>query len=226
MEVMPVFEVQSSKCKVQSLVRGYTLIELLIVIAIFGITISIVTASYLTFERNQRFKNAASQLKTDLRFTQNKALTGDKSQARCLLPGSVLVGWYVAVQYGVSANSYSIYSDCGTLNSDGTVSSEVVNALSPDPRVLPRDVWICDVTDSGLSKSPGVYVFFQTIQLQAVFFQISPTLPPFMNGAVLKSTNLTGPVEIFLQSSSTSCHGAGTYKVVIQPTGEVNEAKL
>lgn len=206
---------------------GYTLIELLIVIAIFGITISIVTASYLTFERNQRFKNAALQLKSDLRYTQNKALTGDKSQASCLRPGAVLVGWYLAVSYDASSGGgYSIYSDCGILNSDNTVSSEVVDALSPEPRVLPRDVRICDVTDNGVSKNPGVNVFFQTILPQAVFFQIGSSLPPFMNSAVLKSTTLSGPVEVYLQSSTTTCHGVGTYRVIIQTTGEINEAKL
>ena len=216
------FEILNSKF-LFALRKGYTLIELLIVIAIFGITISIVTASYLTFERSQRFKNAATQLKSDIRYAQNKALTGDKSQPACLASNKVLVGWYVSLSPEAGASGgYSIYSDCQ--NSDNM--QETVEALAPNPRTLPRDVTICDVTDSGISKSSGISVFFQTISPQAVFFQISPSFPPFMNGSVLKSTALTGPVEIFLQSSTTACHGAGTYKVVIQRTGEINEGKL
>src|SRR3990167_7502376 len=57
---------------------GFTLIELLIVITLFAITSSLITASYITFEKNQRIRNAAQTLKNDLRFTQNKSLAGDK----------------------------------------------------------------------------------------------------------------------------------------------------
>src|SRR3990167_10709224 len=69
---------------------GFTLIELLIVISIFGLTASLITASYLTFERNQRLKAAAQKIKTDVRFTQNKALTGDKGLGSdpCVTPNT------------------------------------------------------------------------------------------------------------------------------------------
>src|SRR3990167_2041470 len=58
--------------------RGFTLIELLVVITLFAITSTLITASYTTFERNQRIRNAAQTLKNDLRLVQNKALAGDK----------------------------------------------------------------------------------------------------------------------------------------------------
>ena len=47
---------------------GFTLIELLVVITISAMVMGLTTASYLTYERNQKLKNAAATLKTDLRF--------------------------------------------------------------------------------------------------------------------------------------------------------------
>ena len=72
--------------------KGFTLIELLVVITLFAITSTLITASYLTFEKNQRIKSAAQTLKNDLRFAQNKALAGDKGANREFPGTSTLIG--------------------------------------------------------------------------------------------------------------------------------------
>src|SRR3989338_10011742 len=84
-----------------SIKKGFTFIELLVVITIFGLTASLVTASYLTFERNQRLKNAALTLKNELRLIQNRALSGDKAPPSdpesCYSKEGILVGWYLKI---------------------------------------------------------------------------------------------------------------------------------
>ena len=75
--------------------HGFTLIELLVVITLFGIVSTLITASYTTFERNQRIRNATQTLKNDLRLVQNKALAGDKGANSECPVASTLVGWYV-----------------------------------------------------------------------------------------------------------------------------------
>lgn len=59
--------------------KGFSLIELLISITIFGILVGIGMASYNEFNKTQTLKQAALNLKNDLRVAQNKALSGEKT---------------------------------------------------------------------------------------------------------------------------------------------------
>lgn len=195
--------------------KGYTLIELLVVIAIFGITISIITASYVTFERNSRFRNASTQLKNDIRFVQNKALSGDKSANACLQQGAVLAGWFISV---ASGSSYTVNSDCR--NSAGEEVIDLVKTVQ-----LPRNVTICAI--SNITGSSGLNVFYQPISPTAYAFTNQAT-PPFFNTgtANFKVAPVSMPIYIYLSNVTGTCQTSGTYFVSVQSTGEVNEGKL
>lgn len=216
---MPDKKVKSPKSKVRSYFFGYSLIELLIVISIFGITVSLVTASYLTFERNQRFKNAALQIKSDIRYAQNKAVAGDKSLSGCLASSTTLLGWYVNIVK--DASSYSLYSDCR----DAT-GTEVVAQLNGKSLTLPVGVTICSV-QVGSAERTNINVLFQPLTAAGTFHTGSPTTPAFFNAdGVTFKAQLSGSAEIYLKNASSACFDSGTYKVVVQPNGEVNEVKL
>lgn len=58
--------------------RGYTLIELLVVIAILGILVALAAPNLKTTYNMYKLKGAVSQLATDLRYTQQLALTTGK----------------------------------------------------------------------------------------------------------------------------------------------------
>src|SRR3989339_1835177 len=93
--------------------HGFGLIEFMIVITVFGIAVSAITASYLSFERNQRLKSAAQTLKGDIRLIQNKAVSGDKGTESDCLQGSEnwpLVGWYINITE--NSDSYSLAGSC------------------------------------------------------------------------------------------------------------------
>lgn len=58
--------------------QGYTLIELLVIFTIIGILSTVGIASYNGFNQRQTLKQAALNLKNDLRVAQNKAMAGEK----------------------------------------------------------------------------------------------------------------------------------------------------
>lgn len=85
---------------------GYTLIELLVGISVIGIIFGIGFASYREFSRRQVLAQAASNLRSNLRLAQQKALAGEKPTG-CT---ETLLGYTVSV----TSSSYSVYADCTT----------------------------------------------------------------------------------------------------------------
>lgn len=201
---------------------GYSLIELLIVIAIFGITISLVTASYLTFERNQRFKNAALQLKSDIRYAQNLAVTGEKgADSEPICPkdtAHALGGWYLRLTQP-NATSYELSGMCLTKDASGNITGQSI--FGTKTLILPRGVRV-----SGISSGPSTSIFFQPLGQDAIFTTTTPSsVSPstFFNAdGTWRASTSSAPLTITLNSTSAS----GTYNVIVQSTGEVNETKL
>lgn len=91
---MPIFRLQTSDFRLQTsifrrffprsrskkyLLSGFTLIELLIVVSIIGILSTVVLANYNSFGTRQSVKNAAAQLKSEIRKYQNFAISGQKT---------------------------------------------------------------------------------------------------------------------------------------------------
>lgn len=217
---MPVFK-EISDLKFQTWkffsFRGYTLIELLLVIAIFGITISLVTASYLTFERNQRFRNAALQIKGDLRYAQNKALSGDKSSVKCTIDGYTLAGWYVRFNTG-DPTSYYLNSDCKN-------TSGVEEPDAPVRVDMPAGVEICEIK-AGSNIRTDVNVFFQPISVVGTFHLVSLPTPPFFDASGNLKVSENSPLSVYLKLSNGVCGDPDTYQVIIESTGEINEVRL
>lgn len=63
--------------------KGFTLIELLIVISVLGLLLGIGLASFNTFNRRERLRQAGLTLKSTLRFAQTKAISVDKPMSGC-----------------------------------------------------------------------------------------------------------------------------------------------
>lgn len=83
---------------------GFTLIEVIIVIAITGIVFAGGIVNFRDFDRRQSLSQAATTLKRDLDLARTKAFTSEKTTG-CT---NTLVGWRVAF----SAGSYSLIADC------------------------------------------------------------------------------------------------------------------
>lgn len=67
--------------------KGFTLVELLIVSTIMGILFSVGLAGYNNFNRRRIVREAALELLNNLRFAQEKALNGEKPSGCSLLNG-------------------------------------------------------------------------------------------------------------------------------------------
>ena len=105
--------------------RGYTLIELLIVISIMGLIIVGGYAGFRDFSRRQALTGQARMVEADLRQAQQKALAGDKGGC-----SGVLAGY----QFAVSGSSYSVTPVCSVANGlakDVPLSAGYTLALAP-----------------------------------------------------------------------------------------------
>lgn len=99
--------------------RGVTLIELLIVVGIIAVTSGMSMVGYNRFQENQSVRVAAAQLSTDLRQTQQKALSGEKPSGWCT--SGTLASWRLIF---ISTTQYDLRSVCSdaTTRTDKTVS--------------------------------------------------------------------------------------------------------
>jgi prepilin-type N-terminal cleavage/methylation domain-containing protein len=88
---------------------GFTILELIIGIAILGLTFTIGTAKYLEFNKTQTLKSAVLEMKNNLRDIQAKANAGVKPSGSSGCTGD-LVGY--VVHYS-STTQYQVYADCG-----------------------------------------------------------------------------------------------------------------
>lgn len=202
------------------LTSGFSLIEVIVVIALFAITSIVVTTSYIGFEGRERLKNAALQLKSDLRFVQSKAQSGDKGLAAstCATVDS-LVGWYVT--FSLTGTTYTYAGDCLT-RSDGITDT----AFASSTAKLPTDVTISALEYNGLPVNNGVLtILFKPLDYSVLFYSAAVPVPNFTNDTTkLLETGLSGAspdeVTITLQNSN------GDYQVKINRSGEVHEVRI
>ena len=208
---------------------GFSLIELMVVISLFGIAASLITASYLSFEKNQRIKGAASQLKSDLRLVQNNATSGNHgvnvggyieggaSNSYCPVDSVHSAGgWYLLVNStSGSSTYYMIGGDCINGANETVFAQKTIN--------LPSDIKINRIFYDYGNISQPMAIFFRPLSNITSFHNGGASFPGFFqpDGVSLDNTLPPGPqdavtVELINSTGKTS-------KVKIEPTGEVNE---
>jgi prepilin-type N-terminal cleavage/methylation domain-containing protein len=97
---------------------GFTMTELVVVIAIIGITLAIAIPSFLTYRPTMRLKGAARDITTTLQWARMKAVSENNR---------------MEIQFSPATKSYTIYDDD---NSDGDVSADTAIRTS----TLPDDI--------------------------------------------------------------------------------------
>ena len=198
-------QLSTVNCKVK---HGFTLIELLVVITLFGITSSLITASYTTFEKNQRIKNAAQTLKNDLRLVQNKALAGDKgANSECSI-GDTLAGWYVTFDTAQT----STYTYAMVCNIGGNESRFIPKTVTyPSGVTLNNAVPNTGIKIGGSPRNGIVTILFKPLATDVALY--SNSAPPFTT-----PITFTGNLEIELKGGQTS----NLSTVTVRTTGEVS----
>ncbi|OGD95638.1 hypothetical protein A3F02_02620 [Candidatus Curtissbacteria bacterium RIFCSPHIGHO2_12_FULL_38_9b] len=194
---------------------GFTLIELLIVISIFGLTTSLITASYVSFERNQRLKNAAQTITSEIRLAQNRALSGDKIDGKCQtsISASSLIGWYVS--FVKDSDTYTIAGDC--IDATQPPWTEII--IGEKIVALPKGIIISGI-NVGLGTSASI--LFRPLTNVPSLHDGQSIPPNFLDdGGLIIDPRYTGALIIEISS-----HGGSTYQVIMSSTGEVSEKKL
>lgn len=95
--------------------HGFTLVELLIVIAIFLTILGLGIASFNSFNRRERLKQTALNFKAFLRLSQTKAISAQKPSSDCTT--------YAGVRVSFSANTYSAQHSCTPEGVTGEIDS-------------------------------------------------------------------------------------------------------
>lgn len=192
--------------------RGFTLIELLVVITLFGIVSTLVTASYITFERNQRIRNTTQTLKNDLRFIQNKALAGDKGANNECPVTSTLIGWYVTINTAqISSYTYAGVCDDGGNQNLFPNPSKTVNF--PAGVTLNNTAPNTGIKLGGNPLSGAVTILFKPLTIDAALY--SSSAPPFISDDII---DFTGDLIIELKGQQT----ANVSTVTVRTSGEIS----
>lgn len=126
--------------------KGYSLIELLVAIAILLLLTGGLLASYATYNQNQTLRQAALTVKANFRLAQSKALSGVKPTSGCTL----LEGYNVSF----TQSTYSLQAQCDPqglvgIKTDLALPSELV--FSPVPSSFTFGVLtngLLDITNS------------------------------------------------------------------------------
>ncbi len=95
--------------------KGFTLIELLIVISILVLLLGMGLASFNTFNRRERLKQAGLTLKSTLRFAQTKSISVDKPSSGCTE--------FVGMRVAFTETTYTVQHFCTPEGLVGTADS-------------------------------------------------------------------------------------------------------
>ena len=145
-------------------VWGFTLIEVLISIAILSVIMGVSVNSYRDFQAGQELEQAAQTLRTNLRFAQSQAFGGVKPTA-CT---TTLIGWYARTQNG--STQYTINYRCGDGSKGEVRQHEQYRAVKL-------------VQDMTIVVSPNRDILFQPVNRDTVFLANAEMEdPPFSAG--------------------------------------------
>lgn len=108
---------------------GFTLIEMIITMAVMAIMISAGVAAYNTFNRRQTLSQAVETLRNDMRMAQNKAISGEKPAGFCVGPLQ-LNGYRIVFDAAPTPDQYRIEAVCSNLASTAVKTISLPNSVS------------------------------------------------------------------------------------------------
>ena len=104
--------------------HGYSLIEVLVAVTIIGILTGSSLVGYNRFQGRQGLKSAGEQLVSDLRLTQQKALSGEKPANWCNGLGQTLTGW--RLEFIIPLTTYEIKAVCSDVSVDPSTDKTII----------------------------------------------------------------------------------------------------
>lgn len=178
--------------------EGFTLVELLVVVAIMATLVAIMVPKFTGFNRLETLQNTAADLQTILRSAQNDATSG---AVKCT-PSTPAARWILEF---TSSTSYQIGGECASS------SLPLPTPIMSGNHLLPSDVEISNVRlgDCDIDPTENPEVSFDNISGETGFDRGSDTCP-----TVSRATQMV----ITLQSVSDS---SKTVDVVVEKGGSI-----
>ncbi len=185
--------------------KGFSLIELLVVVSIMVTLLSIGVASYNSFNRISILDGASKALRSHMRLAQAFALNGEKIQApaSCASP-LVFQGYYVSFNTS-GAHSYTIGQWC---KHPTTGSDEFTSRTPPSPITLP-----VGVTFSPSPSTSPLTILFKSIRGVEIY----------NSSTCCSSQILPSPLDTTINLCTGSpCSGSNLRVVTVNQSGAVN----
>ncbi len=198
--------------------RGFTLLELVIVIAIMAGIAVIASPNLRNISISQRLKQSSTQLMSDLVLTQSNASSGYVQGINCdtyIVTGTTqriyttANQWRLIMQKGGRTNpgsSYTIEWLCPTVDVAGQPKVGIFKTST-----LPKDVYIDTV-----SNGDGCLASFGAQTKPTISFSNVQTTVKFDYGSTCVTSN---KMEIILKSTSTS--DTSSQKIIIEKGGAI-----
>jgi prepilin-type N-terminal cleavage/methylation domain-containing protein len=157
--------------------KGFTLVELLVVVSIVTILSGILIPSFTSYLRLQNIKQAQQQLVSDMRSVQNKALTGTLSDQEIPVDSDVYIThWGIDFSDGTDNYTYFVTiqtADCGSVAGN--------NRLDIDTYHLNQNVFTFSAPDcvlfdmqNGNIFVPGDSEYFIERDIEVGFAELNP----------------------------------------------------
>lgn len=137
--------------------HGFTLIEMVIVIATMALLFGLGSANYRDFQRRQQLESTVREFKGDLRLAQQLAISGKKPTG-C----TTLAGYRIR---RTSNSSYEIVANCGAnttcSNADYCVKEvDIPSNISLGPFPAPGSRFMFQVLAKGTDRSADTTITF------------------------------------------------------------------
>ncbi|MBI4137142.1 type II secretion system protein [Candidatus Roizmanbacteria bacterium] len=143
--------------------HAFTLVEILITIAVVGAAVGIGTASYVSFNERQVVEQAALTLRNNFRSIQQRALSGQKDIAICEEAGNPLplAGWCFSPQENTDGDQdrYLLYGACGPKVADNEMQPFPETADEAEQVEMPDGVRITNFVNNANATIGGRILF-------------------------------------------------------------------
>lgn len=181
--------------------RGFTLVELLVTIAIIGGLIIVLLPQINTFQRRQILGDSVAGLQSTLRSAQNNASSGVK----CDSSGKVVKFWKV----GFGTSSYTVESKCEDGSTGTTKTYRLPEGISVEGATLFTNSSTCGISPS---------------EAQVIFDNISANVGLISQDSGCPVSSNTAKMAVRLKevnSCVTEVNSCVTMEVIIEKGGNI-----